>query len=47
MKPNPLPTALYDLENDPSEENDVAAEHPEVVKKMERWISESHVPPSE
>ncbi|MDA8633360.1 arylsulfatase [Verrucomicrobiales bacterium] len=47
MKPNPLPTALYDLENDPSEENDVAAEHPEVVKKMEKWISESHVPPSE
>lgn len=46
LKPNPKPTALYDLENDPSEENDIAAEHPDIVKQMEEWIRKSHVPPS-
>ena len=46
MKDNPKPTELYDLENDPGEENDVAKEHPEIIKKMEKWIDESHVPPS-
>jgi len=43
-KPEPLPTRLYDLENDPSETTDVAADHPEVVDRMEAWMEESHVP---
>ncbi len=29
---------LYDLQNDPGESNDVAAEHPEVVKKIEQLM---------
>ncbi|MEM6278629.1 MAG: arylsulfatase [Verrucomicrobiota bacterium] len=44
LKPNPLPTLLFDLEADPSEAIDVAADHPEVVQQMERWIEESHTP---
>lgn len=47
LKPNPKPTALYDLENDPAEENDVAAEHPQIVQQMEAWIEASHTPPTE
>jgi arylsulfatase A-like enzyme len=47
LKPNPKPTALYDLENDPAEENDVAAEHPEIVQQMEAWIEASHTHPTE
>lgn len=46
MKPNPGPTELYDLENDPGEKTNVAEQHPDLVKKMETWIEESHVPPA-
>tara|TARA_R110000850_G_scaffold17996_4_gene54598 strand:+ start:537 stop:2726 length:2190 start_codon:yes stop_codon:yes gene_type:complete len=38
------PTELYDLESDPSETTDVAKQFPEIVKKMETWIAESHTP---
>lgn len=44
--PDPLRIQLYDLENDPSESTDVAADHPEVLKtieglmKSERTVSE-------
>lgn len=45
-KENPLKIELFDLENDPAESKDVAADHPEVVKeieglmKTERTVSE-------
>ncbi len=45
LKPNPKPTELYDLENDPGEENDVASSHPEMVAIMEKRIAESHSAP--
>jgi arylsulfatase A-like enzyme len=38
-------TALYDLKNDPSEQNDVAADHADVVKHMEKLMAEAHTPP--
>lgn len=34
---------LFDLENDPQEQNNVAAEHPEITQKMWQRIRESHV----
>jgi len=41
-KPSPKPLELYDLASDPSETKNVAGEHPELVKKMTKWILESH-----
>lgn len=35
---------LYDLESDPSEQHDVAAQHPEIVAQMEAIIKREHVP---
>ena len=35
---------LYDLEADPSESKDVAAEHPDVVKRLEAIAREQHTP---
>lgn len=40
---NPL-LELYDLTTDPAEQVDVAAQHPNVVKQMEKFFNESHVP---
>jgi len=37
-------TELYDLSADPSESNDVAAQHPELVARMEAMMTEAHVP---
>jgi arylsulfatase A-like enzyme len=37
-------TQLYDLNQDLAEAHDVAAEHPEVVAKMERIMAEARVP---
>lgn len=34
-KGDPLAVQLYDLENDPSESNDVAEDHPDIVEKIE------------
>lgn len=34
---------LYDLEKDPSEKNNVAAQHLDLVKKMDAFIQQSHV----
>lgn len=34
--------ALFDLENDISEKTDVAAKHPEVVKRMLGFIEQAH-----
>ena len=33
---------LYDLRSDPEELRDVSAEHPEVVKKLSRWMEDAH-----
>ncbi len=38
------PIELYDLEKDPSEQNNVAAKFPQVLKKMEAFIQQAHVP---
>jgi hypothetical protein len=32
--------ALYDLERDPGEKDDLAKEHPEVVKELEAFAAE-------
>ncbi|NNE91949.1 MAG: arylsulfatase [Verrucomicrobiales bacterium] len=42
MKNPPGKIELYDLENDPGEQNDVAADHPELVAKFKKWMEESH-----
>jgi arylsulfatase A-like enzyme len=34
----PIPRALYDLENDPSEQKNVIADHPEVVARLQPMI---------
>lgn len=34
---------LYDLSKDPSEGNNIAAQYPEIVKKMARFIEQAHV----
>jgi len=38
------PTELYDLDADPSEAQDVAAAHPDVVARMEAILDREHVP---
>ena len=35
---------LYDLKADPSEQQNVAAEHPDVVAKLTRILDSQHVP---
>jgi arylsulfatase len=37
-------TELYDLKADPNETTDVAAKHPDVLKKLEARMVEQHVP---
>lgn len=37
-------TELYDLAKDPAEATNVAAEHPEVVARLERLMKEQHTP---
>ena len=45
VKDNPQgPIELYDLDADPGEMVDVAAEHPEVVRRIEQAMTASHVP---
>lgn len=41
---DPLPTELYDLGKDPSEKNNVAGDHPEMVRKFEQLMKEAHEP---
>jgi len=43
-KPSPPRTELYDLKEDPSERRDVAADHPEIVARIERLMAEQHAP---
>lgn len=37
-------TELYDLSEDAGEENDIADEHPDVVRRMEEMMAEAHRP---
>jgi arylsulfatase A-like enzyme len=39
----PGPIELFDLGTDPSEENNIAGHHPEVVAEMLKFMDESHV----
>ncbi|MEF8811555.1 MAG: arylsulfatase [Bacteroidales bacterium] len=41
---NPKPIELYNLSIDPSEENNVANNHPEIVEEMKRIMKEAHDP---
>ena len=37
--------ALYDLSNDIAEENDLAAQHPDIVEKLSDYMSAADQPP--
>ncbi len=37
------PLELYDLKTDPGEQKNVAAKHPDIVKKIEQMMKEAHV----
>ena len=41
-----IKTALFDLDADLCEENDVVEQHPDIVKQMEQIMRDSHVPPT-
>ena len=43
-KAGPATLELFDLANDPHEETDVAAQHPEVVEKMRSIMTAQHLP---
>ena len=40
-------TELYNLKDDLAESKDVAADHPEIVAKLEKLMREQHVPSAE
>jgi arylsulfatase A len=42
-KKRPRPLELYNLSNDVGETHDVAAEHPEIVARMQKLMREAHV----
>ncbi len=45
VRDNPdAPIELYDLENDIGETDDIASEHPDVVRMMKEIMKEAHVP---
>ena len=44
-KGSSLTMQLFDLENDLQELHDVAAEHPDIVGKMNKWMIESGTVP--
>lgn len=44
MLRGPIRTELYDLRNDVGEQRDIAADHPEVVRRMERTMREARRP---
>jgi len=44
---DPKPTELYDLSRDVGEKNNIAAEHPEIIAKIEAFIKRNRIEPSE
>jgi arylsulfatase A-like enzyme len=46
-KPAAPTTELYNLGTDPAETTDVAAEHPDIVAKLEKILAEQHAPSKE
>ena len=42
---NESPFELYDLSNDLEELNDIAAQHPDLLEKINRIAKEAHTPP--
>jgi arylsulfatase A-like enzyme len=47
VKPPRKPAELYDLKSDESETTNVAADHPDIVKKMTARLVEEHAAPRE
>ncbi len=43
-QPGQHSVALYDLRQDPAEQHDLAASHPDVVRRLLQYINEAHVP---
>ena len=41
------PLALYDLSTDPKEQNDLAAQYPEIVQKIENFMDQAHTTPKQ
>jgi arylsulfatase A len=41
---NISPVELYDLESDPQEKNNIAARHPDIVKRAEAIMKEAYTP---
>ena len=37
--------SLYNLKDDPTEQYDIATEHPDIVKQLEQMMSEAHIDP--
>ena len=46
LRKGPAATELYDLTADPGEANDVAAEHPDIVRRLEALMASQHDPSS-
>ena len=46
LKKGKMKTALFDLEADPREASDVAAQHPEITGQMEQLMRDARVPPA-
>ena len=42
-KSKTIKTELYNIAEDIGEQNDVAADHPDVLQKLERMMAEQHV----
>ena len=46
LRKGPIVTELYQLSEDPSESQNVAAEHPDIVQDLEKRMAEQHTPSS-